>query len=88
MKYCSAVLLVREYCSAVLIIQALLHRIVAFLGPLRQVDDLLAMQSCNLMCLPENYKMKLCSAVLFVKVQSVQVLFLCTVDSVGAVAGG
>jgi len=22
------------------------------------VDDLLAMQSCNLMCLPENYQMK------------------------------
>jgi len=29
-----------------------------------QVDDLLAMQSCNLMCLPENYQMKVSSTLL------------------------
>jgi hypothetical protein len=28
------------------------------------VDDLLAMQSCNLMCLPENYQMKVSSTLL------------------------
>ncbi len=26
------------------------------------VDDLLAMQRCNLLCLPENYQLKVCLA--------------------------
>jgi len=73
-----------SYCYAVLFVKVLLRTVVP-VGGLWQVDDLLAMQSCNLMCLQENCRLNYCGTVLFVQVLFIPILFSCTVVSV---AGG